>query len=341
MDIPFFNSLRESYPEFNAWYHKVAKEGRNAWVISNDSGAFGAVTPRAIVIYKEEANPSFDNQTIPGKGMKLCTFKVGEEVRGRKIGELFLKTAMEHARQAGLEFIFITMQPNKRENQYLEDLCIDFGFRKIDTYEGKDDVFVKKQPSDPPLRDGLTPFQYHRTHSPCFFAGEDVGKFMVPIQPRYHEILFPEAQRQRQLPVSLPESAGNAVKKAYLCRAQTRQIQTGDVLLFYRSSDSRAITTIGIVEKAEILTGCDRIMSMVSKRTVYSYEEVAKEFGNGETLVLLFRVARHLGKNEVAYERLKEIGAVSGPIQSIQNISHEKFLEVANEARFRDCFRLD
>ena len=185
------------------------------------------------------------------------------------------------------------------------------------------------------------PFRISSDAQPVFFAGEDVGKFMVPIQPRYHEILLPEAQRQMRLPVSLPESAGNAIKKAYLCRAQTRQIQTGDVLLFYRSGDSQAITTIGIVEKAEILTGCDRIMSMVSKRTVYSYEEVEKGFGNGETLVLLFRVARHLGKNEVAYERLKEIGAVSGPIQSIQNISHAKFLEVANEARFRDCFCLD
>ena len=341
VDIPFFNSLRESYPEFNVWYHKVAKEGRRAWVISNDSGAFGAVTPRAIVIYKEESDPSFDNQKISGKGLKLCAFRVGEGVRGRKIGELFLKTAMEHARQAGLEFIFITMQLNKRENQYLEDLCIDFGFQKIDTYKGKDDVFIKKQPSDPPLRGELTPFQYHRMHSPLFFAGEKVGKFIVPIQPRYHEILFPETQRQIPLAVSLPESAGNAIKKAYLCRAQTRQIQTGDVLLFYRSGDSQAITTIGIVEKAEILTGCDRIMSMVSKRTVYSYEEVEKGFGNGETLVLLFRVARHLGKNEVAYERLKEIGAVSGPIQSIQNISHPKFLEIADEARFRNCFCLD
>ena len=339
--IPFFDSLRESYAEFDGWYSRVAQEGREAWIVSHDSGAFGGlVAPRALVIYKEESDPALDEGTIPGKGLKLSTFKVGEEIRGRKIGELFLKTAMAHAQRRGLAFVFVTMRPEKREHNHLEDLCVDFGFQKRGTYQG-DNVFVKEQPSSPPPIGELDALEYHRRRYPFFFAGDGVGKFMVPIRPEYHDILFPEAQSQLSLDAFPPGSAGNAIKKAYLCRAQIRQIKPGGILLFYRSGDRQAVATVGVVERAEIMTNCDDIMSVVSKRTVYSYNEVKQVFGEGATLVLLFRVARHLEKNEVGYERLKELGVVSGPIQSIQEIRHPKFLEIANEARFRDCFCVD
>ena len=338
--VPFFNSLRESYPGFDNWYRRSAQQGRKAWIVSHDSGAFGAVAPRALVIYKEESNPRFNNRDIPGNGLKLCTFKVGEDVRGIKLGELFLKTAMEYAGRMGHAFIFITMRQGNLEHNHLEDLCVDFGFEKFDTCNG-DNVFVKKQPPAPPPRGGLGAFEYHRTHCPFFFAGEEVGKFMVPIQPQYHDILFPDApEAQPQIPMGVhpEESSGNAIKKAYLCRAQIRQVKPGDVLLFYRSVDRKKVTTVGVVEKAEILAGCDKIMSMVSKRTVYSYEEVAKAFGEEKTLVLLFRVACHLKKDGITFERLKEIGAVSGTIQSVQNIPHEKFLNIAHETQISDRF---
>jgi len=81
---PFFDSLREGYPDFNKWFiEKCCREGRHAWIYFD-----GHEHPRAICIYNEEESPiiSDNSKALQGKVLKLCTFKVGEEVRGRKIG---------------------------------------------------------------------------------------------------------------------------------------------------------------------------------------------------------------------------------------------------------------
>ena len=45
---------------------------------------------------------------------------------------------------------------------------------------------------------------------------------------------------------------GNAIKKAYLCNAKTKQMAEGDIVLFYRSVDVSAITSLGVVEEVEV-----------------------------------------------------------------------------------------
>ena len=60
-----------------------------AWVYGDIENA----APSAICIYAIQENESINDarETLPGKALKLCTFKVADLVRGRKIGELFLK----------------------------------------------------------------------------------------------------------------------------------------------------------------------------------------------------------------------------------------------------------
>ena len=147
LESDFFDSLREDYPGFNDWYRDAAREGRTAWTVRDDDGNLGA-----IAIFKEENNPvvTNDNQVLPGTVLKLCSFKVGENIRGRKIGELFIKCAFRFAANNGFENIYITMKTGKRE--FLKDLCEDFGFIYYDEYH-EDDVYVKSHPVAPPAED--------------------------------------------------------------------------------------------------------------------------------------------------------------------------------------------
>lgn len=263
----------------------------------------------------------------PGKmgraALKLCTFKVGELVRGRKIGELFLKAAFRFATDNGCEHLFITA--NAESQDYLIRVLMDFGFEERGTYRG-DMVLVKPHPVVQPPTAGADPTEYVRRYFPHYRSDSSVQKFLVPIQPRYHEILFPDYTSIQPGLFAPTGNVGNAIKLAYLCHAQTKSVRPGDVLLFYRTDDEKSVTSLGIVERFEVSKDGAQIASLVSRRTVYSLEEI-DELAKKPTKVILFRLIHHL-PTAVSYEQLMRDGVVTGPIQSIRKVSDVAFSTV-------------
>ena len=327
----FFDSLRADYRGFDEWFKGASRVGRKAWVHHNEAGL-----PAAIAIYKEEIAPQIttDGKGIPGKVLKLATFKVGEEIRGRKIGELLLKAAFRYATSNSIEHIYITMRPG--EQVYLEGLCLDFGFYLFGQalVDGEiDSVYIKDHPVNPPASD-LTALEYHKRFYPHIKCGPDQSKFIVPIRPDYHVMLFPDHQQQASL--FTISSAGNAIKQAYLSHARVKDISAGDILLFYRSDDLKAITSVGVVESAHQSQDADKILQLVSKRTVYSYDEI-KAMSQKQTKVLLFRLAAHC-KNDVSYDWLLSEGVVHGYIQTIRKITDESFQKIIAKGGIHNCF---
>lgn len=324
----FFDSLREDYSEFDVWYKKASREGRKAWVHRNESGQLGA-----ICIYKEEQNPIITNGniSIPGRVLKLCTFKVEEAMRGRKLGELLLKAAFRYATGNKIEHIYITMKPGKQG--YLEDMCKEFGFYSFGVYiDNRDDVFVKDHFIIPP-DNGLTPLEYGIHYFPHFKCDKNINKYIVPIRPKFHGLLFPEIEPQPSFIIG--SSVGNAIKQAYLCHARLGGISPGDILLFYRSQDLHAITSLGIVEISTDLQEQEKIMQIVSKRTVYTYEDI-KKMAEKKTKVLLFRLAKHFSR-PIPDKWLISNGVVRGNIQTIRGISHESFTKIIQEFAPDSC----
>jgi hypothetical protein len=205
---------------------------------------------------------------LQGKALKLCTFKVGERVRGRKIGELFLKAAFQYATENRCEHVFLTASA---EQTYLQLLLDDFGFEERGEY-GADQVFVKWHPVIAPALD-LPPLDFVRKLFPHFRRDASIQKFVVPIQPQCHKTLFPELELQSDLFGAGP-TPGNAIKQAYLCKSVTNKPKVGDVVLFYRTQDEKAITSVGVIERFELHDNSNTVMQIVSRRTVYSQAEI-------------------------------------------------------------------
>lgn len=325
-----FDTLRSDYSGFDNWFVNSCQAGRQAWIARDFKGKLGA-----ICIYKEEIDPQVaPDITLAGRILKLCTLKVERNVRGQKIGELLLKAAFKHATQNKYEKIYITAKTKQAE---LIDMLRDFGFYSVGTDLNNDDVFVKEQPLVSPVS-VLDPVAYHIRYSPHFKAGVDIGKFLVPIQPDYHTQLFPEASsRQLKLPFAGP-SPGNAIKLAYLCKANLGTIRPGDVLIFYRSYDFRSCTTIGIVESVDRLVDADMILEKVLKRTVYVREDIERICATG-CLTMLFRLQGHL-PTVVPMTSLEGLG-IKGPIQTIRKISDEQFLSIAKQGQFENSISPD
>jgi predicted RNA-binding protein with PUA-like domain len=139
---------------------------------------------------------------------------------------------------------------------------------------------------------------------------------------------------QRRLLYTNP-SAGNTIKKAYLSHANTKQMKEGDLVLFYRSKDKQAITTLGIIEKTFKSDNLDIILEEVTKRTVYSYNDI-REMSKKETNIILFRLIDHFDSPFITKEWL-EAENIYKNCQSICKLEDDKFNKILKQTNLNYC----
>lgn len=316
---PFFDSLREGYLGFDSWYMRSAQSQRKAWCISNENEI------QAICIYKREVNPRIVDHEEPldGEALKLCTFKIGREVRGRKLGERFLYTAFKYANENDIRYVYL--HTFGAEQEMLVSLCEGFGFKFAGTYNGRDEVYLKDMAPPLSVSSDITPLNYAIDYYPNFLDGEEVSKFLVPIRPEYHNDLFADiSDMARDLfanDASMYGPQSNTIKKAYICHANIKVITPGSLLLFYRTQDRMSVECIGIVEQIYRGKDLNKVLPLVSKRTVYSRWEI-ETLLKKETLVILFRLM--ITFPPIYFESLQRVG-LHGPFQSIRKITHEQY----------------
>lgn len=313
----FFLSLKGDYPGFDDWFAKICREGRKAWTIFKNNGSIGA-----LLIIKEEKNEGVI--PLPVKRLlKMCTFKVDEEYRGRKIGELFLKACFNYCLENHFEATYLTTI--EEENRELVALCKDFGFIQV-PYNDREIALYKSFLSPKAGEENvLNPIDYHIKHYPFFAYGAAINKFIIPIIPEYHRMLFPDCQKQLELYYP-NEAVNNGILKAYICNSNNSKVRRGDLVLFYRSRDWQSITTLGIVEFVLRTNDPSEVAAVVSKRTVYSYEEIS-EICRKTALVILFRQIKHFD-NPINYRDLHHKGIIRNRLESITTINPNRFLEL-------------
>lgn len=322
---PIFDTLRNEYYGFNEWYAKKASTGRDCWIYQLRDGSLGAV-----IIYKfeQEAVPS-DPPLSKEKRLKITTMKVSQV--GYKIGELLLKLSFELAIKNSVPEVYLTLFT--KESDYLVDLIEEYGFVKVsvlnhDWTEIPEDVYLKKIIIDEREIKGLSPFEVSKSYYPNLYDGIKVKKFIIPIQPQYHDRLFTDYPgRQTILNEHIGQFIieGNTIKKAYLSHSSTRKMEKGDLLLFYRSEDVKSIVSLGVIESVYYdLIDPNEIISLVGKRTVYFFSEIEK-IAQSTTTVILFNHHFHF-KKPIGYKILLNQNILHGPSQSITMIDHDKYL---------------
>lgn len=315
----FFDSLRNSYDGFNDWYKKAAEAQRKCWYISENNHLI------AICIYKEENDVQITDKgkIIPGRILKLCTFKVDPRYRGRKIGERILYIAFKYCKDNHYKWIYLSAMGNEQKS--LIGLCEEYGFSLVGKYNG-DDVYLK--PMTPDEEDTLSALEYNKKYYPYYIDTDSIQKFIIPIQPQYHNDLFADisdtAAGLFKSDYTMYSPQCNTIKKAYLCHSSCKQIKSGDIILFYRSGDRQSIECIGIVEQAIISNDIEIVLPLISKRTVFSNSELEKILSK-DTLVILFRYIA-LDK-KINIEQLTTAG-IRGNIQTIRKISQIQYKEL-------------
>jgi len=320
IDDPIFRSLIGDYPTFRQWFERISRDGRECYVSRRSDGTIGA-----LLIYKIEDEPIPSVPPLPKKKrFKIATLKVTHI--GYKIGELLIKVSIDLALHHGIDEIYLThfIEPD----DHLVELIQDFGFFQAAVLPGQrpEPVFIKHLKLTEPWISLEKPVEVSRICYPSFYDGELVDKFIIPIQPEYHEKLFTDFRERRQsrLPEHLGEfvTEGNTIKKAYLTQSKIRKLKPGDIILFYRSKDLHAITSLGVVDQFNPDTSPGEIMRIIGKRSVYSKDDIERSIKNRS--IILFRHHFHL-KESISLDTLTRAGILKGAPQSITEINQAAY----------------
>ncbi len=330
---PFFDSLKEDYPDFqNWWIEKCVKQNRKCWIYEAER------TIKAFLMLKEEENQAID--TLPpipaGRRIKIATLKV--DLSGSKMGELFLKMAFQYC--INNQFFETYLTHFKAEDDPLVSVIGNYGFKdKGEKVSNGERVYLKKFI---PENTSLSPIETAKTYYPCFKDGADIKKFVIPIQPQYHDVLFPDYSKRQMTFADYSEIniPGNAIKKAYLSSSRINKITPGSIVLFYRSKDQQAITAIGIVDQEPIrINDADELKRIVGKRSVYSDEEL-REWAQKTVFVLRFKHHLYL-PNPLNLKYLKNKSILKTAPQSITEINHEQYLALKNGGKLDERFTVN
>lgn len=314
----FFDSLKDDYKVFENWYKKKSREGKMAYITRYSNNKIGSF----LMLKVEDQNEDYSRFKKPfGKGMRLkvATFKVANT--GNKIGESYIKIIVNEALKNKVDEIYVTVF---EKQEALIKLFLEYGFIKKTTQmtEKADGSFEEELVLAKSMNDDTYP------NLDC----SNRNTFIVPIQQQYHEMLFPESETSIQL--SFGDLQGintyaNTIKKAYICKAQTQQIKTGDILLFYASENKRSITTIGVVDNvfSKFATPED-LYAMAIKRTVYSLEEIKLNFASNSKLIL-FKYYRTL-KKPITYNTLIKSQLLKNVPMSIVKVDSNLVKKIIN-----------
>lgn len=309
---PIFSSLRSDYGErdFNAWLAKSKREGRDALIIRAEVA--GQLVAGLVILKQEDAVPGVRT----GKTLKLCTLKVGSAYGQNRYGELLLKGVFDFCQNNRHELVYFTAFEKQAE---LLGFSESFGFKLSPVRTTLNELVVYKD-FTPAAGDQLSldPWTYHVRYGPWAAKLESAAAFIVPIQPRYFSLLFPEAIAQQS--IIPPKPCGNGIKKAYLCHAQARRIKRGDTLYFYNSGGGQdsGILAIGIAEDVMRSRDADAITRFVGNRTVYTHQQITT-LCSKEVLAIRFRRV-HLIQAPVRLAKVVAAGAIKGPPQSIAQV---------------------
>ena len=277
-DAYIFDSLHADYGDyFKTWWAKVVDERRPVIVLGD------AQDPQGLAVLKEEAN-SFD---LGDRILKICTFKVDDGYGRSRRGELLLRAVVDYAVERHYPVAYLTAWPH---HEKLLGWLTSFGFEHLAETDEGEIVMVKRfRPADP-TAPPLAPLDHHVAYGPRALRVDRA--FIVPIQDKFHGRLFPDSDDQGTLLDN--EACGNAIRKAYLCRSNSRLLRPGDTLIFVRTSIGEArATSVGVVEETRVSQHPEQLAAFVAGRTVYSYDEMV-DLCEREVLAIRFRLDRRI-----------------------------------------------
>ncbi|CAC9952330.1 Acetyltransferase, GNAT family [uncultured Gammaproteobacteria bacterium] len=332
----FFDSFREDYNDFNDWFNKKSEEQSFVSFEEENIVAFLYIKIEEGSEDYSDIDPVFDKK----KRLKIGTFKVISI--GYKLGERFLRMLFVEALKNNVDEVYVTIFNNTEEQKSLIFLLEDWGFKKYGLKNTGEEVYTKDFKPKPSKENPKLTYP---------FLSKNCNYFLCPIRPEYHTDLLPDSYLRNENPKAFSESKThrNAIQKVYISRSINRDINTGDIILFYRTGGfyKSVITTIAIVDKVIFNIDCEKnFIKLCRKRSVFSDEELAKHWNwnkNNRPFIINFLYIDHMPKR-LNLEKLIELGvinSVNDAPRGLEAITKEQFELILKESEANEHFIID
>lgn len=324
---PFFDSLREDYPGFDAWFNSKGSE--LAYVFYGISGAL-----EGFLYLKQEVGPVSD--VLPpfpaAKRIKIGTFKVLPH--GTRLGERFLKKALDHAIALDVKGLYVTVFP---KHTRLVEIFKKYGFKKVAEKKGNtttEDVLARPLWSTT----GDLLHDYPRMHR------LGARKFILSIYPEWHTRLLPDSKLRNEPPDIVEDvSHTNSIHKVYLTSMKgTSDLQRGDLLAIYRTGDGAGpahyrsvVSSACAVEEVRDISSfatVDELLAYCAPYSVFTDAEL-REFWRSRKYRTFIRftynaaLKKRLTRGELIDQGIIDGSAYAG-FMELTNEQFEKILEL-------------
>ena len=331
----FFDSLKDAYPDFVPWFNKKSEE--EAYVCRTDEQEIKGF----LYIKTEDLNEDYSSiepKFLPKKRLKVGTFKV--DTSGFRLGERFIKIIFDNALYRKVDEIYVTFFEDSPNLDALKGLLETWGFVRhgIKHSYGKEEaVFVKKLGV---YDDSVTA----KANFPNILFNRQ--KFILPIKAEYHTKLLPDSilNTEKQIDFMGPEAQKYALQKVYISWSWERNINPGDLVLFYRMGEdgtnkkySSVLTTLGMVDKIHYgFKTKDEFLKHCQNRSVFSKNELDDfwEKHRDHLMVLKFVMVKNL-KNKLILDYLHRLGVVEPPNgpRPFMRISDDIFKKILSDSK--------
>lgn len=262
----FFDSLKDDYKEFEAWFLKKQRTKSSAYVFYNSKKN---VTGFLYMKVEDEIDDSITPPIPTGKTIKLGTLKI--EARGTRLGERFIKKVFDYALSEGAEYVYVTIF---EKHTKLVSLLSRYGFEshgEKKTRNGTELVLVKEM--------GKISGNVARDFPNLTL--ENANYYLLAIYPEYHSSFLPDSILKNESHDILEDvSYTNSIHKAYISGLpKVKKLKQGDVLVIYRTKDKkekgrafyRAVaTSIGVVEEVRQIKSFSKLQDFIDYAKPYS-----------------------------------------------------------------------
>ncbi len=342
----FFDSFKEDYIGFDKWFNKKSDE--IAYVTHNKGNLLSFLYLK--VEDKSENYSDIIPSFKPKKRLKIGTLKVVSN--GVRLGERFLKVIFDNALQYKVDEIYVTIFDKRDEQKRLIGLLEDWGFVKYgvkETTTGNELVYI---------RDFKPTFNKENPKLTFPYISRETKIFMIPIYPDYHTELLPDSILTTESPYDFVENQPhrNAISKVYISRSIERNINKGDVIVFYRTAAggrsayySSVISTLAICEgKIENIKDETDFLLKCRKRSVFD-DDGLRKFWNFNPkyrpfiINFLYTHSFPTGKR-INRQKLLELGIISGienELRGLKQISKKQFNLILNETSTNESLIVD
>lgn len=286
----FFNSLRTDYPQFNSWFETKSKEGKEAFIFTDDIGI------GAFICLKPDDNEPIElvDKTLPAKRrFKISTLKISDRYAGMRLGEGAIGIALWHWQENKIEEIYVTVFEKHKD---LIGLIEKFGF--INTGIKKDTgeiVFLKSRLS----LDYSDPYKAFPFINPEFnVAG------LIPISQDWHDTLFPYSELMRTKQEAEEIAAANGITKVYIGTPSSQlHHKPGEPVIIYRISDEfpktyhSAATSYCVITKMQYIrsnwnykVSQEEFIQLVGNKSVFSEKKLLEIYNSKRSNIVVFEL---------------------------------------------------